>query len=63
VVIAVDDGTTLEDPEFAGADLLVARADLLYLSTQAPPLARDGSGGRGHLDHLENTRPVQEGAA
>jgi hypothetical protein len=28
VLIAVDDGTALEDPEFAGADLIVARAAL-----------------------------------
>lgn len=66
VIIAVDDGTTLDDPEFAGADLLVARADLLYPSVQASPLTRDASADRGHLDHLdhlEETRPVQEGAA
>jgi hypothetical protein len=29
VLMAVDDGTVLDDPEFAGADLLVARAELL----------------------------------
>jgi hypothetical protein len=30
VLIALDDGTSLEDPEFAGADLLVARAALIH---------------------------------
>lgn len=29
VLMAVDDGTVLEDPEFAGADLLVARAEVV----------------------------------
>src|SRR5262249_17433796 len=29
VMIALDDGAVLDDPDFAGADLLVARAELL----------------------------------
>lgn len=63
VVIAVDDGTPLDDPEFAGADLLVAQADLSYPSEQDGLPARDESAGREHLDHLEGARPVEEGAA
>jgi hypothetical protein len=63
VIIAVDDGTTLDDPEFAGADLLVTRAELVYPSVQSGlPEPHDSTGG-GHLDHLEEMRPVQEGAA
>jgi hypothetical protein len=63
VIIAVDDGSTLDDPQFAGTDLLVTQADLLYPSVQTGPLARDESTGRDHPDHLEDMKPVQEGAA
>jgi hypothetical protein len=59
----VDDGATLDDPEFAGADLLVTRAELLYPSVQPGLPEPDESTGCGHLDHLEDMRPVQEGAA
>ena len=64
VIIAVDDGTTLDDPDFAGTDLLIIRADLLYPSIEAgAPLAREESTSLDHPDHLEDTQPVQEGAA
>ena len=63
VIIAVDDGTTLDDPEFAGADLLVTRAELLHPSVQPGLPVPDESTGYGDLDHLEDMRTVQEGAA
>ncbi|MCK9925844.1 hypothetical protein MXD62_01495 [Frankia sp. Mgl5] len=34
VLIAVDDGTALSDPEFAGADLIVARAAMVSLTPE-----------------------------
>lgn len=43
VLMALDDGTVLEDPEFAGADLLVTRAEVLQTPAtpvNAPPSAR-----------------------
>ncbi|MDZ5662355.1 hypothetical protein SFC79_11320 [Nocardioides sp. S-58] len=36
VLMAVDDGTFLEDPEFAGADLLVACAEVMQTRSAAP---------------------------
>ena len=63
VIIALDDGTRLKDPDFAGADLLVTQADLLYPSTQVGSLTHDGNTGRDHPDHVENMRSVKEGAA
>lgn len=41
VLLAVDDGTVLSDPEFAGADLIVARAGLIT------PAEGDGAGPEG----------------
>lgn len=42
VLMAVDDGTVLEDPDFAGADLLVARAAILP-DTDEPTVDAPGS--------------------
>ena len=63
VTIGVDDGTSLDDPDFAGTDLLVTRADLLVPALRAAPLARDASAGRSYLDNPDDTGPAQEGAA
>jgi hypothetical protein len=60
VIIAIDDGTALDDPEFAGSDLLVTRAELLYPSVHADLHAPDESTGCGRL---EDMRPIEEGAA
>ena len=43
VLIAVDDGTPLQDPDYAGADLIVGRAELLYRSDQ--PAEADSNAG------------------
>jgi hypothetical protein len=43
VLIAVDDGTPLDDPEYGGADLIVARAALepAPVATADPPTGAD----------------------
>jgi hypothetical protein len=41
VLIAVDDGTPLDDPEFAGADLIVARAAVVPAAADDAPPAPD----------------------
>ncbi|GAB3048656.1 hypothetical protein GCM10027053_03730 [Intrasporangium mesophilum] len=44
VLIAVDDGTRLQDPQFAGADLLITRAPLVDAAAEAAAEAADTSG-------------------
>ena len=69
VLMAVDDGTTLEDPGFAGADLLVARAEVLQTrampahapaatSTTEPDAEPDTGNGTS-----TDTSAIEEGAA
>jgi hypothetical protein len=45
VLMAVDDGTVLDDSEFAGADLLVARAEIRTVATSGSPTADENEEG------------------
>lgn len=57
VLMALDDGTVLQDPEFAGADLLVARAEVLQSRSGDTPrsVSEPADGGRGASDRTETS--------
>ncbi|MEA5455252.1 hypothetical protein SPF06_11010 [Sinomonas sp. JGH33] len=76
VLMALDDGTALDDPEFAGGDLLVARAEVLQTgSAHPPPASGEGHGAsngtetsdagltNGKPDGNTNSNRNQEGVA
>lgn len=48
VLMAIDDGTPLEDPDFAGSDLLVARAAILQLPEPAADTGEAGETEEGY---------------
>jgi hypothetical protein len=61
VMIAVDDGAVLNDPEFAGADLLVATARLRTPSSDDE--GREDTGDMGNTGNTENMGSAAEGDA